>query len=303
MFRAYPDAGRIFCFDVERDSYDVLTSGRGRVGIGRARLRSQITEESEDICFSVLHLGDQNLSAAVKRFTPAELEQWERFNEAARVAVRRANLPDLIRATDEFFGATTYSLTSLFADEQHRILKSILNQTLSEVENSLMHIYEEHATLLHFLGESNVPAPPALALTAGFAINASLRRALEAEAYDGAEVARLLRRAEMDNVTVDAAMLSYAADVRMKRVMILVEAAAKSQKMEVMAEALAIADSLRTLPGRSNLWQAQNIWHDLLRKPEARYWNREWRDSFRKLGFSLKIAVDDLIAQEDALTV
>ena len=303
MFRAYPDTGRIFCFDVERRNYDVLTSGRGRVGIGRARMRSQITEESEEICFSVLHLGDQNLSAAVKRFAPTDLAQWERFDEAARVAVRRANLPDLIRATDEFFGATTYSLISLFADEQHRILKSILNQTLSEVEDSLMHIYEEHATLLHFLGESNVPAPPALALTAGFAINASLRRALEAEAYDGAEVARLLRRAEMDNVTVDTAMLSYAADARMKRVMILLESAAKTQKMAVMAEALAIAESLRTLPGRSNLWQAQNIWHDLLRKPEARYWNREWRDNFRKLGFALKIAVDDLVAQEHVLSV
>ena len=303
MFREYPDFGRIFCFDVERHSYDVLTSGRGRVGIGRARLRSQITEETEDICFSVLHLGDQNLSAAVKRYVPGQQTEWEAFNEAARVAVRRANLPELIRATDLFFGATTYSLTSLFADEQHRILKSILNQTLSEVEDSLMRIYEEHATLLHFLGESNVPAPPALALTAGFAINASLRRALEAEAYDPAEMARLLRRAEMDNVTLDAAMLSYAADLRMKRAMILVDAAAKAQKMGVISEALTIAESLRTLPGRSNLWQAQNIWHDLLRRPEARYWSREWRDSFRKLGFSLKIVVDDLVAQEDGLSL
>ncbi len=303
MFRAYPDAGRIFCFDVQRHSYDVLTSGRGRVGIGRARLRSQITEESEEICFSVLHLGDQNLSAAVKRYLPAQQAEWERFNEAARVAIRRANLPDLIRATDQCFGATTYSLTSLFADEQHRILKSILNQTLSEVEDSLMRIYEEHATLLHFLGESSVPAPPALALTAGFAINASLRRALEAESYDAAEMARLLRRAEMDNVTLDTAMLSYAADVRMKRAMILVESAAQTQKISVIAEALAIAESLRTLPGRSNLWQAQNIWHDLLRQPEARYWSCEWRDSFKKLGWALKIAVDDLIAQEDGLSL
>ncbi len=303
MFRSYPDTGRIFCFDVERRSYDVLTSGRGRVGIGRARMRSQITEESEEICFSVLHLGDQNLSAAVKRYLPAEEAEWERFNETARVAIRRANLPELIRATDEFFGSTTYSLTSLFADEQHRILKSILNQTLSEVEDSLMRIYEEHATLLHFLGESNVPAPPALALTAGFAINASLRRALEAEAYDAAEMARLLRRAEMDNVPLDAAMLSYAADIRMKRAMILVESAAKDQRLSVIAETLAIAESLRTLPGRSNLWQAQNIWHDLLRRPEARYWSHEWRDSFRKLGCSLKIAVDDLIAQEVELTL
>ena len=300
MFRSYPDTGQIFCFDVRRHSFDMLTSGRGRVALGRARLTSRITEESEEICFAVLHLGDQNLSAAVKRFAPTDEAAWKQFDERARVAVRRANLPELIRLIDGFFGSTNYSLTSLFADEQHQILKSILNQTLSEVEDSLMRIYEEHATLLHFLGESNVPAPPALALTAGFAINASLRHALEADDYHGAEVARLLRRAEMDNVALDTAMLSYAADSRMKRAMIALEAAAKAQKMNVMAETLAIAESLRTLPAPSNLWQAQNIWNDLLRRPESRSWRREWREGYRQLGAALKISVDEL-AREDGV--
>ncbi len=300
MFRSYPDVGQIFCFDVQRHSYDVLTSGSGRVALGRARLKSQITEQTEEICFAVLHLGDQNLSAAVKCFDPGELAAWESFSEAARVAIRRANLPQLIRLIDGFFGSTVYSLTSLFADEQHRILKSILNQTLSEVESSLMRIYEEHATLLHFLGESNVPAPPALALTAGFAINASLRHALEADSYDAAEVARLLRRAELDNVTLDTATLSYAADTRMKRAMVAVEQAASMQKMGTLAEALAIAESLRILPASSNLWQAQNIWNDLLRRPESHYWGREWRNGFGKLGAALKISVEDLTKAHDA---
>ncbi len=294
MFRSYPETGQLFCFDVKRHSYDVLTSGRGRVALGRARLTSRITEETEEICFAVLHLGDQNLSAAVKRFSPTDAVAWDEFDGKARAAIRRANVPELIRHIDGFFGSTNYSLTSLFADEQHQIIKGILNQTLSEVEDSLMRIYEEHATLLHFLGESNVPAPPALALTAGFAINASLRRALEADKYDQAEVARLLRRAEMDNVTLDGTMLGFTADSRMKRAMIALEAAASTQKMNVMGETLAIAESLRTLPGRSNLWQAQNIWNDLLHRPESRHWSREWREGYRKLGGALKISVDDL---------
>lgn len=298
MFRSYPDDGQTFCFDVRRHSYDVLTSGRGRVGLGRARLRSRITEETEEICFAVLHLGDQNLSAAVRRFSPADAADWALFNEKAGSAIRRANLPELIRLIDGFFGNTVYSLTSLFADEQHRIIKSILNQTIAEVEESLMHIYEEHATLLHFLGESNVPAPPALALTAGFAVNASLRHALEADSYDGAEVARLLRRAELDNVKLETATLSWAADQRMKRAMVALEAGTPQQRMNVMAETLAIADSLRSLPAPSNLWQAQNIWHDLLCRPESAHWSPEWRDSFRKLGNSLNIAVDDLVVEE-----
>ena len=68
IFRAYPEHGELFCFDVHRESQEVFNSGRGRVAVGRALIYSRITEENEDICFAVLHLGDQNLSAAVKAY-------------------------------------------------------------------------------------------------------------------------------------------------------------------------------------------------------------------------------------------
>jgi alpha-amylase/alpha-mannosidase (GH57 family) len=298
IFRSYPAAGQLFCFDVQRHSYDLLTSGRGRVALGRAALRSRITEATEEICFAVLHLGDQNLSAAVRLFHVRDEEAWNLFVEETRTAIRRANLPEMIRLIDGFFGGTLYSLTSLFADEQHRILTSILNQTLEEVESSLMRIYEEHATLLHFLGESNVAAPPALALTASFAINASLRRALEAEPYDTAEVTRLLRRADIDNVTLDTALLSFTADKRMKRAMVRLEDAGESQSLPVLYETAAIAESIQSLPMDVNIWQAQNIWNDMLRRSDSQLWSREWREAFLKLGTTMNIAVEELVTEE-----
>jgi alpha-amylase/alpha-mannosidase (GH57 family) len=302
MFRSYPDSGHIFCFDVLRHSYDVLTSGRGRFALGRAAMRSRVTEETEEICFAVLHLGDQNLSAAVRHFSPEDGANWHQFSEASRAAIRRANLPELIRLIDNYFGGTLYSLTSLFADEQHRILQSILDQTLSEVEGSLMQIYEEHATLLDFLAEAKVAAPPALALTASFAINASLRRALDADIYDSSEVSRLLHRSEIDHVKLDAALLRYTSDKRMKRAMVKLEAAIGNkhlpQNISVLHDTLAIAESLRTLPMDVNIWQAQNIWNDLLQRSDITNWPREWREGFYKLGTALNISVDDLIVEE-----
>ena len=298
MFRNYPESGSLFCFDVQRHSYEILTSGRGRFALGRAALRSRITEETEEICFAVLHLGDQNLSAAVKRYGPDDERAWTQFTEDAGTAIRRAQIPDLVRLIDGFFGGPLYSLTSLFSDEQHRILQSILNQTLNEVEGSLMRIYEEHATLLDYLGEANMTAPPALALTASFAINASLRRALEAENYDTIEVARLLRRAEIDHVKLDASLLSFTADKRMKRAMVRLETADEHQTIPILQEALTIAESVRTLPMDVNLWQAQNIWNDLLRRSDASQWSRDWKEGFRKLGAALNISVDELSVEE-----
>ena len=309
MFRSYPDSGRIFCFDVHRHSYDVLASGHGRFAFGRALLQSRITEESEEICFAVLHLGDQNLTAAVKRYNGSDPnhpglapEAWEKFTAAARDCVRRANLPELIRLMDRHFDDTQYSLNSLFADEQHRILQSILNQTLSEVESSLMRIYEEHATLLDFISEAHVPAPPALAVTAGFAINASLRHALDAEIFDTTEISRLLQRAATDNVTLDAPLLSFTADKRIKRAMVKLESAAQQhqsqQSLGIVNETLTIAEGLRLLPMDVNLWQAQNIWNDLLRRSESTFWSREWSEGFRKIGLALNICVDEIVTDK-----
>jgi hypothetical protein len=165
-----------------------------------------------------------------------------------------------------------------------------------------MRIYEEHATLLDFLGEANVTAPPALAVTAEFAINASLRRALEADTYETSEIARLLRRAEIDHVAAGRPSVGLyrgqAHEARHGPAGGAVEQqSAAQQNLAVLHETLAIAESIRTLPMDVNLWQAQNIWNDLLRRSDSTYWSREWREGFRRIGLALNIAVDDLVVE------
>jgi alpha-amylase/alpha-mannosidase (GH57 family) len=303
IFRPYPEDGEIFCFDVHRESYEVFTSGRGRVALGRARVYSRVTEETEEICFAVLHLGDQNLSAAVKRYVPsdpAEVAAFETFSVEIGTAIRRANLPEVIRLIDRCFGETAYSLTSLFADEQHRILSIILNRTVSEMEDSLRKIYEDHASLLHFLTETGMTAPPALASAASFAINASLRRAIESEIFDPVEVEGLLSRATENQITLDTTLLSYTAGQRMKRAMIRLEAMAAGDLSAIgaLTAAVTIATALRKLPFEVNLWQAQNIWNDLLRRSDTNYWSAEWKDDFKALGKTMNISVDQLVIEE-----
>ncbi|HEY4382193.1 MAG TPA: DUF3536 domain-containing protein [Acidobacteriaceae bacterium] len=303
VFRSYPEDGELFCFDLHRDAQESFTSGRGKVALGRAHIRSRITEEMEEICFAVLHLGDQNLSAAVRRYAsdgPENGAAFHAFAEDVGNAIRRANLPEVIRLIDRFFGSLAYSLTSLFADEQHRILRTILDHTLAEMEDSLRKIYEDHASLLRFLTESGMAAPPALAIAANFAINASLRRAIGADNFDIAEIQVLFARATADQITVETQALSFAAGERMKRAMVALEAAAEKERAMkgALQTALTIATGLRTLPFDVNLWQAQNIWNDLFRRSDKNYWSPEWKLAFKKLGEALYISVDELVVEE-----
>ena len=306
IFRAYPEDGEIFCFDVHRESHEVFSSGRGRVALGRALIYSRVTEEAEEICFAVLHLGDQNLSAAVKRYNsadPDEIAAFAAFATDVGTAIRRANLPEVIRLIDRFFGEMAYSLTSLFADEQHRILNTILTQTISEMEDSLRKIYEDHASLLHFLTETGMAAPPALASAARFAVNASLRRALEADAFDPIEIEALLARATEDQVPLDTQLLSFTAGQRMKRAMVRLEADAGGDPIAhsglgALASALVIAGAIHALPFEVNIWQAQNIWNDLLRRSDLAYWTPDWKEDFKRLGKAMNISVDQLVVEE-----
>jgi alpha-amylase/alpha-mannosidase (GH57 family) len=303
IFRSYPEDGELFCFDLHRDMQESFTSGRGKVALGRAHIRSRITEETEEICYAVLHLGDQNLSAAVRRYAsdgPENGKAFAAFAAEVGAAIRRANLPEVIRLIDRFFGSLAYSLTSLFADEQHRILRTILDRTLAEMEDSLRKIYEDHASLLRFLTESGMAAPPALAIAANFAINASLRRAIAAENFDAIEISALFARALADQVVVDTQALSFAAGERMKRAMVALEAAAEKDRAMKLAlqTALTIATGLRSLPFDVNLWQAQNIWNDLFRRSDTTYWSPEWKLAFKKLGEALYISVDELVIDE-----
>ncbi len=315
IFRPYPEDGDIFCFDVHRQSHQVLSSGRGRFALGRVRIRSRITEEQESICFAVLHLGDQNLSAAVRTYDPSsqqEIDAFNAFSADVAAAIRKANLPEIIRLIDRFFGprgdeqhpgpqaATSYSLTSLFADEQHRIVQIILNRTIEETEESLRKIYEDHASLLDFLTETGMAPPPALAVAANHALNASLRHALDAEPFDPNLIENLIDRAEHHQSELNAQPLAYIAGQRMKRAMVRLEAAASgdSPVTESLNEAVLIASTLRKLPFEVNFWQAQNIWNDLLRRSKAGYWTDEWKVGFKKLGEAMNINVDHLVVEQ-----
>jgi len=221
------------------------------------------------------------------------LQSLKNFTAQVAEHVQAADFPEVIRQLDHYYGRADYSLTSLFTDEQRRIVQLILNSTLWDIETSLTTIYEDHASLLHFLAKAGLPKPPALNLAAEFAINAGLRRAMEADPVDQAMMRSFLQLAKADQVRLETASLSYLADQRMKRVMLELQASAGS--LEMLDRALTLAKTLEELPFDLNLWQAQNIWYEILRTSTtalttlAEEDRPRWEADFGELGNCLSI--------------
>jgi len=293
IFSTFTEQTDLYCFRVRRISYEVYTSGRGRLALGRVHIASAITGEQGTFSFAALHFGDQNITAAVKAYSDAEGAEFEAFCRKAMENVQQAYFPEVIRLLDRYYGHVDYSLTSLFRDEQRRIVQLILNSTLRDIETSLTTIYEDHASLLHYLSQAGLPKPPSLALAAGFALNAGLRRALGMDPIDQAQVRALLIAAKSDKVPLETAALSYLVDQRMKLAMVALQMSNGS--LEKLDRALTMARNLAELPFELNLWQAQNIWYEILRsskdgltalKPEDR---PRWDKTFNELGSCLTI--------------
>jgi hypothetical protein len=304
MFSTFADETELFCYRVRRISYEIHTSGRGRLALGRVHVASSITGNAQSFSFAVLHFGDQNITAAVKGYSGADASAFEAFSTNAAGQVQRADFPEVIRTLDRFYGHANYSLTSLFTDEQRRIVRLILNSTLSDIENSLTTIYQDHASLLHYLSQAGLPKPPALALAAGFAINAGLRRALEMDPIDVAQLRAYLALAKADLVPLETTTLSYIADLRMKRAM--VDLQMSSGAREMLDRALGLARTLTEMPFALNLWQAQNIWYEILRTSGyaltalAVEDRPRWDKDFNELGACLTFDTEAIRALQEA---
>ncbi len=301
LFSSYADEIELYSYRVKRLSWDIFASGRGKLAIGRAHISSAITDEAQDFCFAVLHFGDQNITAAVSPYAAWTAEAFTSFTEEAASHVQHADFTQVIRLLDRSFGHVSYSLTSLFTDDQRRIVRMILDSTLSNIEGALTSIYNDHASLLHYLSLNGLPKPPALSLAAGFAVNAGVRRALEADPVDQAMLRSFLSLAKADQVQLETVPLSYIADQRMKLAMVSLQS---SPRLDELERALALARSLVELPFEPNLWQAQNIWYEMLRKEDAELAalpaesRAKWQEDFAALGQCLSIDTAAIAVQD-----
>jgi hypothetical protein len=294
LFSRHPDETPTYCYSAARMDFRRIESGRARLAVGRALITSRITEHSQLLTFGVLHLGDNNVIAGVRPSASAEGAYQETAREL-RDAFSRADIPATMRLLDKHFEGATYSLKSLFRDEQRRIVDIILQSILQEAEGAYRQIYEHHAPLMRFLGELTLPMPRVLTMSAEFVVNAALRRQFSSPDPDLDRIRALLDAARTDKVSLDAPGLGYAFKKNLDRLFTsLLEAPSDLGLLNKLASLVAMA---RALPFEVNLWRVQNVYHQLLRNayPAMRELPEEesqaWTAKFEQLGRQLSFEI------------
>jgi len=293
------DSHSIFCYNVDLHDAHRLASGRARFSAGHATIRSRITLDQRDISFCAVHFGDHNLTAGVRDFLGEA--QYRKLVEDCSTAFTHADLPGAVRALDRQFGGVTYSLKSLFKDEQRRVLREILGATLEDTEASYRQIYERNASLLAFLHDIGAQTPTVLRVTSQFVISSDLRHAFEAEELSVPHIELLLESARREQIQLDAPGISFALKRRVARMADELAVYPRRQTLELYRDVVRLA---RSLPFEVDLWSLQNVYYRLLETlyPEMRASDdenaRAWAENFAELGQVLGVVVPEPATQQ-----
>jgi hypothetical protein len=298
LFTSYGENASVYCYGVRRENHRVLVSGRARLVLGSALVTSELTGESEEVAYGVLHLGDHNLSGGAVRFPGKQAH--EKLVASADELFRRADLTESLRLIDRTFGSGVYALRLLFRDEQQQVLGLILRSVLREADAVYRQIYEQNAPLMRFLSSNAIAQPRGFRMAAELALNTSLRAELEAEELDLARLSGILEDARNVGVTLHEDGLGLAVEHAVERLADGLRASpgdlAKLEELE------AVVGLARQLPFEVDFWKVQNTYYRLLRQflPGRRRESeggfedaRRWVERFLALGEMLSVKVTD----------
>ena len=293
LFDGYRGRSYVYCYSVDLLESRVLESGKARLAIGRADISSRLTREQLTVNFGVLHFGDHNLTAGVRPFSVEE--DFRTLAAQATRAFQSADLPECLRVLDRHFQGATYSLKSLFRDEQRRIVSQVVSSTLSEAESAYRQVYDQHAQLMCFLSELHMPLPGILRVTSDFVLDRSVRHALTDRDVDLERIRTLVETASRDNIQLDVPALQFALRERLNA--LVDHWALKPCDRDLLEMVAAVVSLARVLPFDVDLWKVQNVYYRLLQGISADAMARDtsgsWLEQFLHLGEHLGVIVPD----------
>ena len=298
LFETPSEEAKVYCYKVQAEGLSVIESGRSKLIVGRVRVTSEVTEESDVFSFGSLYMGDHSMNAGVRIYK--DEQDLETLKQELADPFNRADFPEVIRLIDKHFAEFTYSLRSIFHDDQRQILDIIMKSTLTEAEAVYRQLYETHAPMMRFVSDLKAPLPRAFSMAAEFALNSSLRAAFEdVDNIDFTKINTLLDEARANNVKLDGDTLGFA--LRKAIRYLSDQFLENSDNLELMKKLEAAAGLARNLPFEVNVWRSQNNYYQILQKvypgrvekaladdPEA----REWVDHFVSLGKNLSVKVE-----------
>ncbi len=294
LFEEYGQSTRIYCYDVGRKEYRSSRQGKLRVVLGQASVTSEITWDSDQITFGVLHLADHSVIGGVRRLQGGE--DYRLLNQEVEKAVDSGDLAELVRLVEKNFGSGMYTLRLLFRDEQRKILNIILEEATNEARVLYRNFHDEHAHLIRFVTDLGVPLPRRFRLAVDFTLNSDLLDAFSTDEVDLNKSKAIIEEIRRTGVKPDAVTLEFSLRQTIER--LFTRFVAHPMEPGLLQRLQETIDLVLSLPFEVRLWEAQNTYYAMMRdyagqvQERAEHGESEaqvWLEGFARLGEKLKV--------------
>ncbi len=265
LFDSYSEVATVHSYDIRRERHELSEVGKTRFLLGRAEFSSRITRARTTLSYAVLHMGDHSLVGGVREFQGEEA--FESLRAQAMALYQRADFGGLMAFLNEQFGASIYSLATLFRDEQRRVVGRIVEDRVAEMQTQLRHLFENNAPLLRFLVDHSLPLPRAFLSVAESVLNAELCAALGAPDPDLKRAASLwAETTACPGVHLDVETLGFVLGDALRGAM--ERLSVEPCNAELLTNCHAIAEFVRETSLPVNLAESQNL-YDRIRRSET----------------------------------
>jgi alpha-amylase/alpha-mannosidase (GH57 family) len=256
LFAEDPENLELYSYKATSEEYDLQEAGHQKLAVGKVIIRSKITWSEQRITFAVLHMGDHQLYAGVREFISDEAFETMRHDLSS--AFIKGNVSRVLMNLEKHFGEdSSYSFWHLFKDDQRKILTSVLEPTIHNIENRLEREFDSHYPLITAMNELNVSLPTALQMTIEHILNTKLEHQFKASRPRPRTIKNLLDEAKRLNVQLRKEDLEYEAAQQVTKLLQDLENDPDDPNKIVRP-----LKFLRVLQGsqlQPDYWQAQNI--------------------------------------------
>jgi alpha-amylase/alpha-mannosidase (GH57 family) len=159
---------RVYCYTAHELDYYKQRIGTLTMVVGHLQLVSDITWESENLIFAVLHLGGWDFHCCIQQFTGRR--NYGEIKEKLLTALQQASVAHVILVMTQVFGGEAFSLQTLFAEERHRIMRLLSQETLARLDQLYTQAYRDNYSVIMAFHRDGLEVPRELQVAAEIAL-------------------------------------------------------------------------------------------------------------------------------------
>ena len=176
LFTPYSRDQQVYCYIARQLDFQLQRLGSLTLAVGQLKLVSEITQESCHLVFVVLHLGGWDFHCCIQPFSSKR--DYGTLKESLFGSLQLASAAQIILTMIRQFGEQSFSLQSLFAEERHRIMRLLTQETLTRLDQLYAQVYRDNYGVLMAFHRDELAVPQELQVAAEVALSQRVVQAL-----------------------------------------------------------------------------------------------------------------------------